>query len=134
MTTPVQARFADIDVLLVLLLQDLAGGEDHCDTETPDDLLERLPFLRCRKVDGDRDRLFDRPIVEIDVFGLTRAVAQPLSEVVFEFLLRVPSPSQAIDRTYCNPSPRELPWGDGRIRRWSATYAFDLRRTKIPLL
>lgn len=128
MTTAV---FADIEVLLVVLLQDLAGGEDHCDTETPENLIDVLPFIRARKVGGDRDPVFDRPIVEIDVFGPSRAAAQPLAEQVFEFLMgRQPSPSTAIDSTVCGESPRELPWGDGRIRRWSASYAFDLRRTK----
>lgn len=130
MTSPTQARFADVDVLLVLLLQDLAGGADFCDTETPDNLHELPRFIRCRKVDGDRDHLFDRAIAEVDCFGPTRAVAQPLSEDVFEYLMRKPSPSPAIDRTYCSPSPRELPWPGGRMRLWSATYAFDLRRTK----
>lgn len=131
MTQPVAARFANINHLLAFLLQNLAGGEDHCDSETPADLLQRLPFIRARKVDGDRDRLFDRPIVEIDVFDLTEAGSSRLADDVFEYLMRVPSPHPAIDATYCSPSPRELPWADERIRRFSATYAFDLRRTKL---
>lgn len=127
----VRGRFPDIEVVLVLLLQDLAGGEQFCDTETPADL-EQLPqFIRVQKSDGDRDVNYDRPIVEIDCFGPSRAVAQPLSEDVFERLMSRPSPSPVIDMTYCSPAPRMLPWPGDRVRRWSATYAFDLRRTRI---
>lgn len=131
MSQPVVARFANINHLLVLLLQDLAGGEGHCGSETPTDLIQHLPFIRTRKVDGDRDRLSDRPIVEVDVFGLTEDATSRLADDVFELLMRVPSPHPAIDYTYCSPAPRELPWADERIRRFSATYAFDLRRTKL---
>lgn len=131
MTQPAVARFANINHLLVYLLEDLAGGEEHCDSETPADLYDRLPFIRVRKVDGDRDRLFDRPIVEIDAFALTELQGQQLGDEIFEYLMRVPSPHPAIDATFCSPSPRELPWADERIRRFSATYAFDLRRTKL---
>lgn len=130
MTDP---RFADIEVLLVLLLQGMAGGAEHCDTETPENLFDVLPFIRARKVGGDRDRLLDRPVVEIDAFGPSRAVVVPLADAVFELLMGKPSPSPAIDSTVCGEGPRELPWGDGRIRRWSATYAFDLRRTRLAL-
>jgi hypothetical protein len=128
------ARFADIEVLLVGLLTGLAGGEQFCDTETPENLQDLPRFIRCRKIDGGRDHLYDRPIAEIHCFGPTRAVAQPLSEDVFEFLMRKPSPSPAIDVTYCSPAPRELPWPGARVRLWSANYAFDLRRTRIALL
>lgn len=124
--------FADPEVLVVVgLLQDLVGGDDHADAETPDDLIDRLPFIRARKIDGTRDAIYDRPVLEVDVFDKSRALAQPLSEVVFERLMRRPPAHPAIDAVYCTPSPRELPWGDGRIRRWSATYGFSLRRTRL---
>jgi hypothetical protein len=131
LTAPV---FPDIEVLISLVLQDLAGGPEHADSETPDDLLDRLPFIRSLKVDGDRSRISDRPVLEVDVFGPSRAVAQPLSERVYERLMRVPAPHPAIDTVITVNAPRELPWGDNRIRRWSATYAFSLRRTRIQLL
>jgi hypothetical protein len=133
-TAPVERVFADVDILLAVLLEDLVGGPEHTDSETPLDLLDRLPFIRARKVDGDRDAVYDRPIVEIDVFGPLRSVAQPIAELVFERLMRKPPPHPAIDLVVCGESPRQLPWGDGRIRRWSATYGLDLRRTKMPLL
>lgn len=135
MTAPAEAVFPDIEVVVVLLLQDLVGGADHCDTETPSDLLDKLPFIRVRKVDGFRGKLADQPVCEIDTFALKRAVAQPLSEQVYERLMGRPrSPSPAIDTTFCNESPRELPWGDERIRRWSATYGFSLRRSRLLFL
>lgn len=127
--------FADPEILIVVgLLQDLVGGAEHADSETPEDLIDRLPFIRARKIDGDRDAIYDRPVLEVDAFGISRQVAQPLSELVFERLMRRPPAHPAIDAVYCSPSPRQLPWGDGRIRRWSATYGFSLRRTRMPVL
>jgi hypothetical protein len=132
-TAPVRARFADFEVLLVTVLQDLAGGEDHCDTETPTDLIDRLPFIRARKIDGFRDRLTDQPIADVDCFAPDRS-ARALADEVFERLMRQVPPHPAIDSVVCSEAPRELPWGDGRIRRWTASYGFSLRRTRIPLL
>lgn len=123
--------FADIDKLLVALLEDLAGGAGHCGNETPADLQDRMPFIRPRKVDGSRDQIFDRPVVELHVFADLRSVAVPLADQVFELLMSRPAPHPAIDAVACAPAPREIPWGDGKIRCVSANYAFELRRTKL---
>lgn len=131
LTAPVTPRFANIQHLLAFLTQDMFGGPEHTDSETPDDFTDRLPFARFMRVDGSRSALFDYPVVEVDVFSLTEAEGEPLAADLCDFLLRKPPPHPAIDLAFCDPAPRELPWGDGSIRRWNATYAFELRRTRL---
>ena len=126
-------RFPHVQKLLVLLLEDMAGGADHTGTEAPDDLQDRLPFVRVRRITGDSDRLNDRPVVEVDVFAATQDLAWRLAEDIREYLVGPPPPHPLLDRIDCEQGPRELPWADQRLRRWGADYRVTSRRRAVTI-
>ncbi len=128
-----ETRFPHVQKLLVLALEGLAGGAEHTGTETPDDLQDRLPFVRVRRVTGDSTWLNDRPVVEVDVFAATQDVAWRLAEDIRDYLVGPPPPLPLLDRIDCEQGPRELPWADGRVRRWGADYRVTSRRRAVTI-
>lgn len=127
MTAPV-LRWPDVNIALRALIVPLVdGGDANIGYQTPDDLTDRAVFVRIRRVDGGNDVVTDFPIVDVDVFAPTYAVAEPLAEAIRQLLTR-PRASTLIDRIDCPAGPRELPWGDGRMRRIGATYEAATRR------
>lgn len=131
MTAPVW-RFPDLEDFLVVLLEDLAGGEQHTGTETPSNLADVLPFIRVIRPPGGgfSDQLNDYGVVDIDVFHRTyRLGAKPLAEDVRQILTtrKHRIVGQVIDRIECTAAPAELPWAPG-IRRVGATYRTVARR------
>ncbi len=129
MTLPVIARrFPDMNVVFRGLIGELVGGVDNVGPETPDDLAERAWFVRARRIDGGSDDVNDYPAMEVDVFAPTYVVGEPLAERIRQWLTRR-RPSPLVDRIDCLAGPRELPWGDGRMRRFGANYDVVTRRT-----
>lgn len=120
-------RWPDIQVVLRGLIGPLVGGEENVGPQTPADLNDRAVFVRAVRTGGPNDELDDLPSVEIDVFAPLYAVAQPLAEDVRQLLMRR-RVSPLIDKVLCQRGPVELEWGDGVMRRFSATYEFVLRR------
>jgi hypothetical protein len=129
-TQPVVAWvFPDVQRLLV----DQLGvwvGDDHVDTETPENLQDQLPFIRVERVGGGRDRISDSPAVELQFFAGTYAEVQPLAEKVCEWLCGPPAPISQLDRVLCTSAPVEIPYGDERIRRMVATFQLTTRRVR----
>lgn len=99
-------------------------------TETPPDLQDRLPFVRVARVGGPDNVIDDYPLVDVDVFAATRAVAAPLAERLRQRLLAGPhrTPAGVIDRVRTTSGPVQLPWADPGIRRFGATYRAAMRR------
>jgi hypothetical protein len=127
--------FPNIERLLASLFAPIVGGEDHVGSETPDDLEERLPFVRVYRADGHRTHLFDYPIVDVDYFDVDEQTGAPRASRLANLLLRKPPPHPSIDLVTCEPSFRELPWGDNEnVRRWGATFAFETRMVRVALL
>ncbi len=130
-TQPVVPRvFPDMQRVLVAELAVWVG--ENVDTETPDDLQDRLPFIRVERVGGGRDRVSDAPVIELQFYAATYAAVQPLAEQVCEWLCGPPSPVAAIDRALCTSGPTEIPYGDERIRRMVATFQLTTRRVPTP--
>lgn len=126
MTGPL--RFPDVEVVIADVIADLFGGPEHTGGETPADLAGLLPFARVLRIDGPTGRTDDFALVEVDVFAELRTVGKPLADDVRDFLTQRRPPSPLLDRIACDIGPRELPWGDGVIRRWGATYTVTSRR------
>lgn len=130
MTQPTVAWvFPDVQRLLVAALG-VWVGDDHVDTETPDDLQDQLPFIRVERVGGGRDRISDSPTVELQFYASTYADVQPLAESVSEWLCGPPAPLPQLDRVLCTSAPVEIPYGDERIRRMVATFQLTTRRVR----
>lgn len=121
-------RFPDVQQVLVDSLVTLAGGDDHTGIETPVDLASRLPFVRVRRIGGGSDRLADYPRVEVDVFADGYEPTRQLAEDIRQWLMGPPPPVMQLDRVACDIGPRELPWGDGTVRRFGAEYSLVARR------
>lgn len=135
MTQPVERDFPNIERLIASLFVDELGGWDHVGSTTPDDLEQRLPYLRVMRVDGTRTHQFDYPIVDLDYFDVDEATGAPRASRLANRLLGKPPPHPSIDVAYCEPSFRELPWGDSEtVRRWGATFTFETRMVRVALL
>lgn len=120
-------RFPDVQKLLVADLETLAGA-GHTGIETPVNLGDVLPFVRVRRIGGPSDRLNDYATVDVDVYEALYGDGELLAEQVRQYLCGPPPPIAALDRVDCETGPRELPWGDGNVRRWGATYHVVARR------
>ncbi len=128
MTLPVIVRrFPDMNIVFRNLIAQLVGSDTNVGPETPDDLVSREWFIRAHRIDGGSDEVNDYPVMEVDVFAPTYAVGEPLAERVRQWLTRR-RVSPLIDRVECPNGPIELPWGDGRMRRFGATYDVVARR------
>lgn len=131
MTQPQPARgFPNIERLLAEILAPHVGGEDHVGNETPDNLVEMMPFIRIERVAGGRGRIYDYPVVEIDWFYPDEIVGQPAVSDSVDFLLSNPPPHPSLDTVDCDPGPRELPWDNEQVRHWGATFFFTTRRVR----
>lgn len=126
MTAPF-LRFPDVQRVLVDGLVVLTGA-DRTAIETPADLADRLPFVRVLRVGGHSDRLNDVAVVDVDVFAATYTDGEQLAEQIRQYLVGPPPPIGVLDRVDCEIAPRELPWGDGQVRRWNATFHITSRR------
>ncbi len=125
--TGVFLRFPDVQRVLVADLETLAGA-GHTGVQTPEDFAGLLPFIRVLRAGGGSDRLNDYPSIDVDCFAGTYAAAELLAEQVRQRLVGPPPAQPLFDSAYCQVGPRELPWGDGEIRRFAATYTVTTRR------
>jgi hypothetical protein len=125
-TTPI-LRFPDVQRLLV---DDLVAAElaEHAGVETPADFTGKLPFIRVLRIGGGSDRLNDSAAVDVDVFHTTYSAGELLAEQIRQYLCGPPPPIPLLDRCVCELAPRELPWGDGTVRRWHTSYQIVARR------
>lgn len=135
MADPVERDFPNIERLIASIFADELGGLDHVGSETPDDLEAHLPFLRATRVGGARTHLLDYPIVDLAYFAADELTGAPGASRVVNRLLRKPPPHPSLDVAYCEPSFRELPWGDSEtVRHWGATFSFETRMVRVVLL
>ena len=132
MNYPMQARFRDEEAVILNLIRDYftsVGETVYTGDETPDNLSERLPFVRAGRVGGAPragEEHTDRPVVDIDVYAATRADAKRIATTIEQFLLSAPHP---IDHCNVLMSPQRVQWVQGQpIRRFYASYHFGLRR------
>ena len=101
---------------------------DHLGTSTPDNLEQRLPFLRVRRIGGyDADPFTDRARISVDVFAGSYADGVAKAEAVRQRYRSGPYPFDRVDTV---TGPVETPWSDGSdVRRWTATYLMSSRRS-----
>jgi hypothetical protein len=122
-------RYPNIERVLIARL---VGAElaPHAGIETPADFTGQLPFTRVRRIGGYSNRLNDIATVDIDVFHTTYADGTLLAEDIRQYLTA--TTLDGVDRIDCAAAPRELPWGDGTVRRWNATYRTVTRTLLVP--
>lgn len=135
MTDPIERDFPNIERLIAVVFATELGGAGHVGSEAPDDLEERLPFLRIQRNGGPRTHQFDYPVVDLSLFDVDERVGAPRASSIANRLLRKPPPHPAIDVVRCEPAFRELPWGDTEtVRHWGATFFFETRMVRLTLL
>lgn len=127
MTAPLR-RFPDVQKALAAIVESLVGA-GRAGSETPEDLEQRLPYVRILRIGGYSDRLTDFATVEVDVFAGTYAQAEPLAERIRQHLTGPPLRvgPVVLDRITCESGPVELPWAP-RVRRFNASYVVRSRR------
>ena len=121
--------FPDVEVLLVAYV----GGrlDVRACTELPaaDLLNTQLPVVRIQRISGaNRDYRLDRPIVDVDVYGATRAQAASVSEQIRDLLVNGLQYADSVQPTGVVTSVetviagRWLPDPDTSLRRYNASY------------
>lgn len=131
MTDPIR-DFPNMERLLAGVYAPLLGGTDHVGSQTPEDLEVHLPFLRIVRTGGFRTHLMDFPTMDLDYFEADELTGAPGASAVANRLLGKPPPHPSIDRVYCDPMFRELPWGDSdTVRRWGATFFLETRMVRV---
>ena len=120
------APFCDIEMAVIQTLTDLAPGG----TVTPPNLDTSLPFLRVTRIGGPDTRFIDTARIDVDAFDDLRADAYALAEAVRQRLLNVPHIVAAgrLDSVITDSGPHEVPWGDTKVRRFTASYSISSRR------
>lgn len=99
--------------------------------ELEDGPTDGLPAIHVERISGaDIDPVLDRPIVDIDCYGLDRATSQDLAEAV-RAQLRFELPGTAVSnvvftRTRTVVGPRLLVHANPKVRRYSGVYEFAL--------
>ena len=134
MSDPVVRDFPNIEHLLAGLFAASLGGAEHVGSMTPEDLEQRLPYLRVVRLGGPRTQLFDYPVVDVDLFDVDEQTGAPRASAIANRLLSKPPPHPSLDVVGCDPAFRELPWGDNEnVRRWGATFFFETRQVRLVL-
>lgn len=118
------------------LIKGLAAhlGSNVVVRNTTDDLTKTIAagktLARVERIGGPRSSFEDRPLLQIDSFGATRALGYALSEQIDQFMLATPIRLSAaiIDTVSVSVAPRRVPWDNDNIRRFSASYRATLRR------
>lgn len=120
------APFCDIETAVMQTV----NGLGTADTATPPDLSAHLPFIRVNRIGGPDTRFIDTARVDIDCFAADRPTAYALAESVRQRMLNVPHVVAAgrIDSVVTDSGPREIPWGDPALRRFTASYTVTSRR------
>ena len=133
----VAPRFPDIEAAFLDWLKatfpelaDAGGKVDlHVGSEPPGPSLDtRLPFVVARRMGGPDDFFTDYPVIDIDVFGRSRAQAYDLAEGVRTALLAKPRVGGVTIDTVQTRTFMRRPWENTQIRRWGATYELSARR------
>lgn len=123
--------FPDVERVLMDLFADLAtAASATVVTVVPANLQQALPVIRVRRLGGADDRWTDRPRVDVEVYGTTRAVAMPLAKTLQARLLSWPRATAhgVLDRADTEVGPQEIPYADQDVHLVTATYRLALRR------
>lgn len=96
-------------------------------TELPENLADVLPVVQVQRVGGDDDGLrLDRALVDVDVYGPTRAAASALARQAREGLVvrlrGVKTTAAVFGRVSTVSAPAWRPYENPALRRSGATY------------
>lgn len=127
MPTPA-APWPDTEQIVAEVLADLTDDEPVL--VLPEDLQDRLPLQRVRRIGGADDRITDVVRVDVETYAATRAEAVRLAGLAQQRLLagRTRTRYGLLDRAVTEVSPRPVTHPDQRVRMVRATYRVSVRR------
>lgn len=119
--------YADAELATMDLLEQLHPAVGW----TGEDLPERVPCFRVRRVGGDDDGITDRARISVTAFAPTNAQARTMGEQARQLLLSGPhtTASGVIDKATTEVGPQPAITRDpDRVRARDAIYRVRLRR------
>lgn len=120
--------YQDTEAALVTWVKTIEGVA-AAGNATTDALSSSLTFVRVMRIGGQDNGITDAAMVDIDVFAATRSAAWAVAERIRAGLRpRTRAGAAIIDSVRTSVSPRQLPWSNDNIKRYSATYGITLRR------
>lgn len=121
---------ADLCILWFPELATRPGGDFRVGRVFPDNIQNKLPFVRMADIGGNDDGLTDIPLIDIDVFHKTFVQARDLSKGIQARLLGYPHVigTTVIDRVRTAMRPHDVPWDDDRVKRFYSSYQISARR------
>lgn len=95
-----------------------------------DHIAEGRYFARIQDIGGNDDGLTDRPLIDVDILGLTFKGTQDLALGIQAHLLGYPwrAGSTVIDKVRTAMRPHSVPWDDDNTFRFYASYTISARR------
>jgi hypothetical protein len=127
MATPLPG-WPDAELVMLDLLE--ATGAP---TVTATDETLTPPVIQVARIGGSDDGITDRPRVEVECFGATRAQAWALAEQCRQLILAASAASvngALIDRAVSETPAQQLPYANPDVRRVAAVYRLSLRRPR----
>lgn len=129
---PALRSFIDAERGAVFLLADLVDA-GSCAIQTPNDLLDHLPFIKVERIGGQSTRWDDSPRIDVAVYCLREsrgqgvALALACQARLLSFPHAIPDVG-VIDSVETDVSPNEVPWANAAIRLITSSYRVTVRR------
>lgn len=126
---PATALFPDLEVALAELVAPLVP-DGNVNDNTPNDLDQRLPFIRLSGFAGDDDGWSQHVVVDVDVFTASRADGRALAEQIHQLFLSGPHvlTDCVIDWIRTVQTPARAQWDNTDLTRFTGTYRVTTRR------
>lgn len=124
----------DIEEFLVVYLQPISPGNVAVEMDT----IPPMPFVMVERVSGSDDHFVTaRPIVDINVFHTTRALASATAAQMHQMMralnakvaVTISAGTKCIDRCITIHGPSYLKYEDENLKRYVARYEIESRLT-----
>lgn len=127
--------FADVEQVLVAFLPAAVPSLAGVSVETPNPLLETLPFVQVTRIGGSDDYLTDSAIVDLDIFDTTRANASATARLVHDAMMHLRHTAVGgvlIDHVETETGPMWVNYQDENVQRYVCSYLIQSRVVAQP--
>lgn len=127
--------YADVEQVLVAYLP-AAIPSLTASVETPNTLLQSLPFVQVTRIGGGDDYITDSAIVDLDIFSTSRANASALARLVHDAMMHLRHTAVGgvlIDHVETETGPMWVNYQDENVQRYVSTYRIESRVVAQPI-
>lgn len=126
--------FADVEALLVIYLAPVDGVRG-VSVDLPQNVLQRLPFIKVTRVSGGDNYLTDSAMVDVECFHATRTQASAVARTVHARMMRLRHTAVngvLVDSVETVTGPQWINYEDENLQRYVSTYLVESRVCAAP--